>query len=184
MTTPVRNAHPCDVHKVAGQCGIKILKPDVKLFGDKEKVCFCPRTLKKIGQQHGDDHLRLVLRLIVESEGNTRELNMITILAVSNVVLSGLVEIRADLFDEVDLGQIRAWSRAVRPKPGSTIEVMTTALLYRFASPEIIMPKPLAEQSAEEIAAEQKWREIARKGRENAKRRLLRRYAGAAANFN
>lgn len=139
----------------------------------KSRVCFCPRTLKRIGQAHGEDHLRLVLRLIVESDGNACELQMDTISAVSAVILSGQVEIRADLFDAIELGRVRAWAQMV--KPGCSLAAaLETALLWLLASPERIMPKP----TVEEIAAEQKRREIARKGRANAKRRRLRGYAG------
>ncbi|MEI9417575.1 hypothetical protein [Mesorhizobium sp. Cs1321R2N1] len=161
---------PCDVHKIAEQCGVKILRPALHgAMGGKPRVCFCPTTLKRIGQAHGADHLRLVLRLIVESDGNAAELQMDTITAVSAVVLSGLVEIRADLFDSVDLGQVRAWAQFV--KPGCTTQqAMATALLWLLASPERVMPK----LSAEEAAAEEKRVAIARKGRENAKRRRLR----------
>jgi hypothetical protein len=165
--------HRCDVHRVAEQCGIRVLKPDRK-SGDLSRKCFCPLTLKRIGQAHGEDHLRLVLRLIVESDGNAAELQMDTISAVSAVVLSGLVEITADMFDAIDLGQVRAWAQFV--KPGcSTTEAMATALLWLLASPDRIIPKP----SAEEAAAEAERRAIARKGRENAKRRRLIKAAGA-----
>ncbi|MFC3323332.1 hypothetical protein [Mesorhizobium cantuariense] len=161
---------PCDVHKIAEQCGIKILKPALHgSMGGKPRICFCPKTLKRIGQAHGADHLRLVLRLIVESEGNAGELQGDVITAVSSVVLTGLVEIRADLFDAIALGQVRTWAQFV--KPGcTTAEAMATALLWRLASPERVMPK----LSAEEIAAEEKRAAIARKGRENAKRRRIK----------
>ncbi|MER9396718.1 hypothetical protein NKI46_01075 [Mesorhizobium sp. M0615] len=161
--------HAVDVHRVAEQCGIKILKPALHgANAGRARVCFCPKTLKRIGQAHGPDHLRLVLRLIVESEGNAGELQGDTITAVSAVVLSGLVEIHADLFDDIDLGQVRTWAQFV--KPGcSTQQTMATALLWLLASPERVMPK----LSAEEEAAELKRVEIARKGRENAKRRRL-----------
>ncbi|TGQ79338.1 hypothetical protein EN850_20840 [Mesorhizobium sp. M8A.F.Ca.ET.207.01.1.1] len=161
---------PCDVHKIAEQCGIKVLKPSLHgANAGRARVCFCPITLKRIGQAHGADHLRLVLRLIVESRGNAGELQGDVITAVSAVVLSGLVEIRADLFDDIDLGQVRTWAQFV--KPGcSTQQAMATALLWLLASPDRIIPK----LSAEEVAAEEKRAEIARKGRENAKRRRIK----------
>lgn len=169
--------HPCDIHKISEQCGIRLLKPELHgAMGGKPRVCFCPKTLKRIGQAHGADHLRLVLRLIVESEGNAAALQMDTITAVSAVVLSGLVEICADMFDDIDLGQLRAWAQVV--KPGCTTQqTMATTLLWQLASPDRLVPK----LSAEEIAAEQKRAEIARKGRENAKRRRFRRERSEAS---
>lgn len=89
------------------------------------------------------------------------------------VVLSGLVEITADLFDGVDLGQVRAWSQLVRPGC-STNEAMVIALLWLLATPGMIMPK----LTPEEEAAEAERREIVRKGRENVRKRRLS-YAGA-----
>ncbi|TIL59265.1 MAG: hypothetical protein E5Y79_16145 [Mesorhizobium sp.] len=140
--------HPCDVHLVAGQCGIRILKPNLHgANAGRGRVCFCPITLKRIGQAHGADHLRLVLRLIVESNGNAAELQTDTITAVSAVVLSGLVEIRAEMFDDIDLGQVRAWAQFV--KPGCTTQqAMATALLWLLASPDRIIPKLSAEEAA------------------------------------
>ncbi|MGX5803483.1 hypothetical protein ACWGS9_19860 [Bradyrhizobium sp. Arg314] len=155
---------------------MKILKPDMKRPGEQPKICFAPKTLKYIGRAHGEDHLRLVLRLIVESDGNAGELQMETITAVSNVVLSNLVSIRADLFDDIDLGEIRAWSAAVKPRHCSTVAAMTSALLLIFAGPDIVLPAP-----AEPDPAELRRREIMRKSRANAKRRRLRRYSGAEA---
>ncbi|TIW11984.1 MAG: hypothetical protein E5V66_11075 [Mesorhizobium sp.] len=135
-----RALHPCDVHRVAEQCGIRILKPDQHYAAASHgRVCFCPKTLKRIGRAHGEDHLRLVLRLIVESAGNAQALQGEVIAAVSNVVLSNLVEIRADLLDNVDLEQLRVWAHAVRPKFCSSSHAMTVALLWRFASPEKIL---------------------------------------------
>ncbi|WP_192359603.1 hypothetical protein [Mesorhizobium mediterraneum] len=105
----------------------------------------------------------------MESEGNAAELQMDSITAVSAVVLSSLVEIHAGLFDDIDLGQVRTWAQFVRP--GCTTQLaMATALLWLLASPDQIVPK----LSADEAAAEQKRTEIARKGRENAKRRRIR----------
>ncbi|RWM28485.1 hypothetical protein [Mesorhizobium sp.] len=164
-----RAPFPCDVHKVAEQCGIKILKPDLKRPGEQPRTCFCPKTLKMIGRAHGADHLRLVLRLIVESEGNAGELQMETIIAVSNLVMSGFVEIRADLFDDINLGELRAWAQAVKPRRCSTVAAMTSALLLIFAGPDIVLPTP-----AEPDPAEERRREILRKSRANAKRRRLR----------
>jgi hypothetical protein len=117
--------------------------------------------------------LRLVLRLIVQSDGNAAELQMDTISAVSAVAPSGLVDITADPFDAINLGEVRTWAQFV--KPGcSTTEAMATALLWLLASPDRIILR----QSTEEAGAEAERREIARKGRENARKRRLA-YAGA-----
>ena len=168
-----RAPYPCDVHRVAEQCGIKILKPDAKRVGDVDRQCFAPKTLKRLGRAHGEEHLRLILRLIVESDGNAGALQMETIAAVSNLVLSGLVEIRADLLDDVDLEQLRAWAQMTRPKFCSTAEAMTVALLLIFAGPDLVLPAP-----AEPDPAEERRRAIMAKGRANAKRRRLKVVAG------
>jgi|GEM_PF-4734462 len=172
MLDSPKKPFPVDVHQVAGECGIRILKPEqhgVASAAKGRRACFCPRTLKRIGRAHGADHLRLCLRLIVESDGNAGELQMETIIAVSNVVLSNLVEIRADLFDDVDLGELRAWAQTVKPRNCSTVAAITSALLLIFAGPDIVVPAP-----AEPDPAEERRREIMRKSRANAKRRRLR----------
>lgn len=165
------NRHHCDIHRVAGQCGIKLRDAVESSSNRRPRECFAKGTLRAIGREHGEAHLALVLRLIVETEGNAAELYSETITAVSRVVLSGLIEVGGtlfDAFDEIDLGQLRAWAQAVRGT-ASTGETMATALLWRLAGPDVLMPPPTAEErAAEQAAAEQRERD--RRRREYRKR--------------
>lgn len=167
-------ANQCDLFRVADQVGIRLLRPDQRR-GDRPRECFCKSTLRQLGREHGEQHLRLVLRLVVESAGNAAALQADVIRAVSSVVLSELVEIRADMLDEIDLLQLRAWAARVRPGC-STGETIAAALLWRLAPPERLFPSPDPAEIEEE-----RRRLVARKGRQNATKRRLARYAGAEA---
>jgi ABC-type tungstate transport system permease subunit len=93
---------------------------------------------------HGEAHLAIVLRLIVETKGNAAELHAATIKAVSAVVDSGLVDVDGALFeamDGIDLRKLRLWSQAARvARAGggraSVVDTMAAALLWQLASPE------------------------------------------------
>jgi hypothetical protein len=162
--------HRCDIFKVAGQCGIRILKPALSTSAARgNRTYFCAGTLRRIGRRHGEAHLALVLRLIVESAGNATELFGDTITAVSNILLSRLVEAGSELyaaFDSIDLGELRAWSTVTKGE-GTTAHTMTVALLWRLASPEKVLPKA----TAEEIARAE--RNAALKAVRQRKRRLV-----------
>lgn len=166
----VGDLHPCNIFRVAGQCGIRILKPVRSSSATRtSRACFCASTLRRIGRRHGEAHLALVLRLIVESAGNATELYGDTITAVSNVLLSGLVEPGSRLyeaFDGIDLGELRAWS-AITKGDGTFAQTMTVALLWRLASPDKVLPKA----TAEEIARAE--RNAALKAVRQRKRRLI-----------
>ncbi|TPN57326.1 MULTISPECIES: hypothetical protein [unclassified Mesorhizobium] len=79
----------------------------------------------------------MVLKLI-NSTGNGHDLHAATLQAVSAVLLTGEVELNANLFlamDEIDLGRLRAATKA--PLPGSTADVMAGALLALLTGPAI-----------------------------------------------
>lgn len=114
-----RGPHPCDVWKVAEQCGVKLLRPaDHRPNRRRPRQCFAKKTLKKIGQRHGEDHLALTLRLIVETEGNAAELYSETIQAVSGMLANEEIAARGgalfDEFDAIDLGEMRRRAKAMR----------------------------------------------------------------------
>ena len=92
------NDHPCDIYRVARQCGV-ILRESVdhSPTSRRPRECYTKATLRDIGRAHGEAHLALVLRLIVET-GNASELHAATLLAVSGVLLNGQVMIDGALF--------------------------------------------------------------------------------------
>ncbi|PWJ93550.1 hypothetical protein C8D77_101229 [Mesorhizobium loti] len=104
--------HRCDIFKVAEQCGIRLLHPaDHRPLHRRPRECFAKKTLKKIGQRHGEAHLALTLRLIVETYGNAAELYSETIQAVSALVANPSIEARGgalfEQFDRISLGEVR-----------------------------------------------------------------------------
>ena len=72
----------------------------------KDRECFSPATLRRIGKAHGEAHLALVLRLIVETEGNAKELYAETMGAISSVLDCdpSLIERGSALYDAFDSG--------------------------------------------------------------------------------
>nr|WP_313011643.1 hypothetical protein [Brucella intermedia] len=108
----------CDIYKVARQCGV-ILRAscDHSPTSRKPRECFCKPTLREIGREHGEDHLRLVLQLMVGTVPNSRELFADMIKAVSSVLVRNpeLVRRRTLLndFDAIDLGSLRRKAKAM-----------------------------------------------------------------------
>jgi hypothetical protein len=96
--------HRCDIFKVAEQCGVKLCDPARHGWSARRpRECYAKKTLKKIGQRHGEAHLALTLRLIVETRGNAAELYSETVQAVSAVVVNPAIEAYGGrLFDEFD----------------------------------------------------------------------------------
>jgi hypothetical protein len=137
-------AQPCDLYRVARQCGV-ILRDgkDHSPTSNRPRHCFCKPTLKAIGQAHGEAHLALVLRLIVESKGNAAELHSATIKAVSAVVECEFIQIGTSLFeafDRIDLRLLRLWAYSARRynKSSSVADAMTTALLWQLDKPRVV----------------------------------------------
>lgn len=108
-----------NVYNVTRPLGIKVL--DAALHSPtsiRPKHCFCMPTLQKV-VRHGEDHLTIVLRLIVETKGNATELWAATITALSELLLAmpWLVERGLDLFeafDLIDLSVLRRRAKAIR----------------------------------------------------------------------
>lgn len=110
--------HHCDIYKVARQCGVTLRAScDHSPTSRKPRECFCKPTLREIGREHGEDHLRLVLQLMVGTVSNSRELFADMIKAVSSVIVRNpeLVRRRTllDDFDAIDLGSLRRKAKAM-----------------------------------------------------------------------
>lgn len=104
--------HRTDIWRVAEQCGVRLADPDSHGWRQRRpRECFAKKTLKKIGQRHGEAHLALTLRLIVETYGNATELYSETIQAVSALVANPSIEARGgalfEQFDRISLAEIR-----------------------------------------------------------------------------
>lgn len=108
-----------NVYNVTRPLGIKVL--DASLHSPtsvRPKHCYCMPTLQKV-VRHGEAHLTMVLRLIVETKGNATELWAATITAISELLLAmpWLAQRGLDLFDEfdrIDLAALRRRAKAIR----------------------------------------------------------------------
>lgn len=131
--------HHCDIYKVARQCGV-ILRAscDHSPTSRKPRECFCKPTLREIGREHGEDHLRLVLQLMVGTVANSRELFADMIKAVSSVMVRNpeLVRRRTllDDFDAIDLGSLRRKAKAMNCGMPTT-HVLRVLISVRFYQP-------------------------------------------------
>ncbi|TPJ70475.1 hypothetical protein FJ959_22275 [Mesorhizobium sp. B2-2-4] len=131
--------HPCDIWKVARECGV-ILREGFEHSPTSRKPfeCFCKPTLREIGQEHGEGHLRLVLMLMTGTKPNAAELYADMIKAVSSVLVRkpDLVSRRSlvDDFNAIDLGALRTKARAMNC-PVATTDVLRVLLAIRFYEP-------------------------------------------------
>jgi hypothetical protein len=80
--------------------------------------CFCMPTLQKVCI-NGEDHLTMVLKLIVQTKDNAAELWAATITAISGLLLAmpWLEQRGLDLFDQfdrIDLNTLRRRAKAIR----------------------------------------------------------------------
>ncbi|MET3965439.1 hypothetical protein [Bradyrhizobium sp. S3.9.1] len=112
-TTVIRSPR---VPKLCAELGLEIL-PTNRLPGPGQTTA--SSTLHAICRTHGEEHLTLLLRTLLETEGNSGHVNEFTLYAISDIMLAhpewpekGLAWLEA--FDRVDLGDVRAQARANR----------------------------------------------------------------------
>jgi hypothetical protein len=131
--------HPCDIYRVARQCGV-ILREGFEHSptSRKPRECFCKPTLREIGQEHGEEHLRLVLMLMTGTKVNAAELYADMIKAVSSVLARKPDLMKrpslVDDFNAVDLGEMRRQARAMNC-PVATTDVIRVLLSIKFYEP-------------------------------------------------
>ena len=145
--------HACDIHRVARQCGVKLYNGARTYRSSRGPgECFSPATLRRIGRRNGAGHLALVLRLIVESEGNAAELYAETLTAVSEIIrlnpelLDQGVSLY-ELFDAISLEELRTHAHSLScGLPAS--QIMRVLLALQLAGlcngDRSIMPKTVA----------------------------------------
>jgi hypothetical protein len=83
-------------------------------------------VMLRIMRNHGAGHLTVVLRAIIESEGNATKLRAETIWAISDCILArpdwerqGLAFLEA--FDAIDLKDLRKRAKAILPRHGARV---------------------------------------------------------------
>ncbi|WP_127524602.1 hypothetical protein [Mesorhizobium sp. Z1-4] len=141
--------HPCDIHKIADKCGVRLLDSNGPHRFDprRPKVCFAKGTLRRIGQANGEGHLALVLRLIVETEGNAGELYRDTLQAVSALLLAhpGIVDRGTALFDQfdaIDLADMRRKAKALAKG------LRVSQVMYILIALELHQDRPIEAEKA------------------------------------
>ncbi|MEH2565673.1 hypothetical protein [Bradyrhizobium sp. AZCC 2289] len=104
------------VPKICAELGLEIL-PTNKKPGPGQTTAGA--TLHAIYRGHGEGHLIMLLRTLLESEGGSEHVNEFTLMGISDVMLAhpewpskGLAWLEA--FDKVDLGDIREQARRNR----------------------------------------------------------------------
>lgn len=56
-----RSAYPCDIYRVTRQYGVRFFDGHQHSPTSRKAVeCYCKPTLKEIGRENGEDHLKLV----------------------------------------------------------------------------------------------------------------------------
>ena len=110
---------PCDIFAVAAKCKIRLHPMKDRYAGPLRPFdCFSRQALRRIGRKHGEGHLYLTLRLIVETEGNAAELYHETISGVSSLLAThpelaewGLALF--ECFDRISLAEVRRHARVL-----------------------------------------------------------------------
>lgn len=104
------------IAKICANLGVEII-PANKSIGPGRTTAGA--TLRTILENRGEGHLTLLLRTLMETEGNGAHINEFSLWAISDVMLAhpewpdkGLAWL--DAFDKIDLGDIRAQARQNR----------------------------------------------------------------------
>lgn len=111
-------AHPCDIYKVARQCGVKLFDGHLHSPTSRKAFeCYCKPTVREIGRENGEDHLRLVFMLMTGTKTNAAELYSDMIKAVSSVLIQNPELVRSSSlvsdFNGLDLGSLRRKAKAM-----------------------------------------------------------------------
>lgn len=112
------SAHPCDIYKVARQCGVKLFDGHLHSPTSRKPFeCYCKPTVREIGRENGEDHLKLVFMLMTGTRANAAELYSDMIKAVSSVLIQNPELVRSPSlvgdFNALDLGSLRRKAKAM-----------------------------------------------------------------------
>lgn len=126
-----------NVYKVTRPLGIVILDASKHSpTSVRPKHCYCMPTLQKV-VAHGEEHLSMVLKLIVETKDNACELWAATITAISNLLLAmpWLVDRGLKLYDDfdaIDLGVLRWRAKKLKNARQEVWAIMFNLLADHF----------------------------------------------------
>lgn len=110
--------HRCDIYKIARECGVKLFDGHLHSPTSRKPFeCYCKPTVREIGREHGEAHLRLVFQIMTGTKANAAELYADMIKAVSSVIIRSPDIIRRPTlvqdFDTIDLGSLRRKAKAM-----------------------------------------------------------------------
>lgn len=131
--------HRCDIYRVARQCGVRLF--DGRLHSPtsrKPMECFCKPTVREIGKDHGEGHLRLVFMLMTGTKGNSLELYADMLKAVSSLLVQNPELIKSPTlvrdFNGIDLGSLRRKVKAMN-MPIENWKALYVLIAVRFYKP-------------------------------------------------
>lgn len=132
--------HACDIYKVARQCGVRIFDGHLHSPTSRKPFeCYCKPTVREIGREHGEDHLRLVFMLMTGTKANAAELYADMIKAVSTLLVERPDLIKSPTlmtdFNDIDLGQLRRKTKAMR-LPVENWKALLVLIFVRFFQPD------------------------------------------------
>lgn len=122
----------CDLFKVCALVGVRLLPFKLRYAGPmRPRDCFCRGALRRVGRRHGEGHLALTLRLIVETGSNEAQLYQETVTGIALLLARhpSLTERGLDLFkefDRIDLGRVRKQAKVLscNTRVAETISVL------------------------------------------------------------
>jgi hypothetical protein len=131
--------HPVNIYKVARECGVQLFDADQHSPRSRKPFeCYCKPTVREIGRDHGEDHLRLVFMLMTGNRGNAAELYADMIKAVSTLIAENPDLIKSPSltgdFNAIDLGSLRRKAKAMR-LPVESWKVLLVLISVRFYRP-------------------------------------------------
>ncbi|ARO24764.1 hypothetical protein TAL182_CH03019 [Rhizobium sp. TAL182] len=111
-------ANRCDIYRVARQCGVKLFDGHLHSPTSRKPFeCYCKPTVREIGADHGEDHLKLVFMLMTGNKANAAELYADMLKAVSSLLARNPALLRSpslvDDFNSIDLGSLRRKAKAM-----------------------------------------------------------------------
>jgi hypothetical protein len=132
-------AQRCDIYKVARQCGVRLYEGHLHSPTSRKPFdCFCKPTVREIGKEHGEDHLKLVFMLMTGTRSNAAELFSDMIKAVSSLLIENPDLVKSPTltkdFDAIDLGSLRRKVKAMK-MPVENWKALYVLISVRFYKP-------------------------------------------------